>query len=224
MIPCTNVIDDFSYSKALIGDIMQTLPRFVHKHTVVYKMYTTLKLYYLHQQELLNEVLQILKLHIHSLDLAKTLTAYIATMQGGNYGWVKSITTLLRANMKIDQNAMQGIVSQHRMIFKLHSIIRHANMHSHKMIHRLYKTMTNHGFIHHTGVSFNIQRTHNNFVTNHNEILKKIKHVFKHHVSTSSHTVTHHTHTSTTHTSHSVKKTSAHKKTKRVKKSHKKKK
>merc|ERR1711990_1283070 len=99
VVPCSHVMDNFSYSKNLIKQIMHQLPRFVHKHTVVYRMYTTLKLYYLHQQELLAEVLAILKQHMHSQDLAKQLHKYISQMHGGNFGWVKKISTLLKSHM-----------------------------------------------------------------------------------------------------------------------------
>jgi hypothetical protein len=61
MVPCSHIMDNFYYSQNLINSIMHQLPRFVHKHTIVYRMYTTLKLFYLHQQELLAEVLAILK-------------------------------------------------------------------------------------------------------------------------------------------------------------------
>jgi len=120
-------MDDFSYSRSLITAIMGALPRFVHKHTVVYRMYSTLKVYYLHQQELLNEVLSILKLHIHSADLAKTLAGYIKTMHGGNYKWVGSITALLNSHMKMEENRMHSLIEHHRLVYKLHSIIRHAS-------------------------------------------------------------------------------------------------
>ena len=115
-----------------IEEIIATLPRFVHKHTVIYRMYTTLKLYYLHQQELLNEVLSILKLHIHSADLAKTLMAYMATMRGGSFGWVAQITALLKTHLKMEVTQMQTLVAHHRLVYKLHSIIRHAAMRSHR--------------------------------------------------------------------------------------------
>jgi hypothetical protein len=71
MIPCAHINVGFGYSRSLITAIMDELPKFVHKHTVIYKMFSTLKLYYLHQQELLNEILEILRNHMHSATLAK---------------------------------------------------------------------------------------------------------------------------------------------------------
>jgi hypothetical protein len=94
-------MDNFGYSRTLIQQIMRQLPRFVHKHTVVYRMYTTLKLYYLHQQELLSEILNILKMHMHSKSLAKTIYGYISKMHGGHYGWVGKISTLLKSHMNM---------------------------------------------------------------------------------------------------------------------------
>ena len=143
-------MDDFSYSRSLIASIMRQLPRFIHKHTIVYRMYTTLKLYYLHQQELLAEILNILKLHMHSADLAKTIQAYISKMHAGNYGWVKQISTLVSSNMKMHTNVIHSIVAHHRFVYQLHSIIRHAASHSHAMIHRLYSVMKKEGFSKHS--------------------------------------------------------------------------
>ena len=67
-------------------------------------MYTTLKLYYLHQQELLSEIYNILKLHMHSKDLARAIHAYISKMHGGKYGWVSKISGLLKGNMSMVKN------------------------------------------------------------------------------------------------------------------------
>jgi hypothetical protein len=196
MVPCTHVMDDFSYSRNLINEIIATLPRFVHKHTVIYRMYTTLKLYYLHQQELLNEVLSILKLHIHSADLAKTLMSYMATMRGGSFGWVAQITTLLKTHLKMEVNQMHTLVAHHRLVYKLHSIIRHAAMTSHRQIHKLYSVMNRHGFMHK-----GLLRSRRTMITTHHHIMRKIRHVFRtHRVHTS---VTRHTtrtfHSSTKH-------------------------
>merc|ERR1711990_281356 len=135
VVPCSHVMDNFSYSKNLIKQIMHQLPRFVHKHTVVYRMYTTLKLYYLHQQELLSEILSILKLHMHSKQLASVIFAYIRKMHGGHYGWVGKISAILKSYMKMNKNQMHSIVQHHRLVYQLHSIIRHAATHSHRMIH-----------------------------------------------------------------------------------------
>jgi hypothetical protein len=104
MVPCSMVMDDFAYSRSLIEAIITTRPRFVHKHTVIYRMYTTLKLYYLHQQELLSEILNILKMHMHSKSLAKMIYSYISKMHGGKYGWVRKITALLKSSMKMNKN------------------------------------------------------------------------------------------------------------------------
>merc|ERR1712176_1741215 len=94
IVPCNHIHVGFTYDRNLVTAIMNQLPRFVHKHTIVYKMYTTLKLYYLHQQELLNQVLAILKEHVHSRQLASTLFAYIKQMHGANFGWVSRIEAL----------------------------------------------------------------------------------------------------------------------------------
>merc|ERR1711937_30824 len=196
MVPCTHVMDDFSYSRGLIEEIIATLPRFVHKHTVIYRMYTTLKLYYLHQQELLNEVLSILKLHIHSADLAKTLMAYMATMRGGSFGWVAQITALLKTHLKMEVTQMQTLVAHHRLVYKLHSIIRHAAMRSHRQIHKLYAVMHKHGFMHK-----GLLRSRRTMITTHHHIMRKIRHVFRtHRVHTS---VVRHTHTVVRHSSYS---------------------
>merc|ERR1712070_538330 len=96
IVPCDHIHVGFTYDRNLVTAIMRQLPRFVHKHTVVYRMYTTLKLYYLHQQELLSEILNILKLHMHSKSLAKMIAMYISKMHGGNYGWVAKISALLK--------------------------------------------------------------------------------------------------------------------------------
>ena len=104
VVPCSHIMDNFGYSKQLIGQIIRQLPRFVHKHTLVYRMYTTLKLYYLHQQELLSEILDILKKHMHSKGLARTLSVYIKRMHGGKYGWVRQITSVLNKSMKMNRN------------------------------------------------------------------------------------------------------------------------
>merc|ERR1712146_158816 len=189
--PCSHVMDNFSYSRSLILNISKQLPRFVHKHTVVYRMYTTLKLYYLHQQELLSEILNILQMHMHSKSLAKTIYAYIRTMHGGKYGWVSKITALLKSSMKMTKNQMHSIVAHHRLVYQLHSIIRHAAVHSHKMIHRLYHVMKKHGFAH----SHHIVRTFHRLIKTHRKIIRKVRHV-KHTITT--HTVVRHHHKSST--------------------------
>ena len=149
---------------------MRELPRFVHKHTVVYRMYTTLKLYYLHQQELLSEILNILRMHMHSKSLAKTIYAYIRRMHGGHYGWVAKITALLKSSMKMTKNQMHSIVSHHRLVYQLHSIIRHAATHSHRMIHKLFHVMKRHGFTH----SHHVVRTFHKLITTSRKIHKGI--------------------------------------------------
>ena len=67
---------------------MKSLPRFVHKHVVVYKMYRTLHMYYLHEQELMNQVLGVLSTHKSSEALAAKMKGYFGQMHSGNYGWV----------------------------------------------------------------------------------------------------------------------------------------
>ena len=49
VVPCSHIHVGFTYDRKLVKGIMKQLPRFVHKHTIVYKMYVTLKLFYLHQ-------------------------------------------------------------------------------------------------------------------------------------------------------------------------------
>lgn len=172
VVPCSHVMDNFGYSRSLIASIMKQLPRFVHKHTVVYRMYTTLKLYYLHQQELLSEILSILKLHMHSKSLARVIFAYIRKMHGGHYGWVGKISTILKSYMKMNKNQMHSIVQHHRLVYQLHSIIRHAATHSHRMIHKLFHVMKNHGFAHHSSVV----KTFHKMMRRHVRIVRKIKH------------------------------------------------
>lgn len=67
-------------------------------------------------------------------------------MHGGNFGWVKKIAVLLKSHMNMEHNEIHKLVAHHRMVYQLHSIIRHAAVHSHAMIHRLFKVMKHHGF------------------------------------------------------------------------------
>ena len=112
---------------------MDSLPRFVHKHSIVYKMYTTLKLYYLHQQELLQQVLSLLNEHLHSHDLEKTMMNYLKIMHGKNFGWVDNIEKLLHHNMVFALKTpwIKKHIAHHKMVYKLHSIIRHAAVSHH---------------------------------------------------------------------------------------------
>jgi hypothetical protein len=205
VVPCSHIMDNFSYSRTLIGAIMKQLPRFVHKHTVVYRMYTTLKLYYLHQQELLSEILSILKLHMHSKSLARVIFAYIRKMHGGHYGWVGKISMILKSYMKMNKNQMHSIVQHHRLVYQLHSIIRHAATHSHRMIHKLYHVMSRHGFAHHSSVV----KTFHKMMRRHVRIIRKIRHTKKvHHTRTVTRhhrkvviTRSHHSKTTTKHVS-----------------------
>merc|ERR1712147_549313 len=145
---------------------------------------------------LLSFTICISKLHIHSADLAKTLMGYMATMRGGSFGWVAQITTLLKTHLKMEVNQMHSLVAHHRLVYKLHSIIRHAAMRSHRQIHKLYAVMHKHGFMHK-----GLLRSRRTMITTHHHIMRKIRHVFRtHRVHTS---VVRHTtrtfHTSTKH-------------------------
>jgi hypothetical protein len=144
-------------------------------------MYTTLKLYYLHQQELLSEILSILKLHMHSKSLARVIFAYIRKMHGGHYGWVGKISAILKGYMKMNKNQMHSIVQHHRLVYQLHSIIRHAATHSHRMIHKLFHVMKRHGFAHNS----HVVKTFHKMMKRHVRIIRKIRHVKKiHHTRT----------------------------------------
>lgn len=48
IVPCANINTGMEYDRALVGEIVKELPAFFHKHTLYYKMFMTLKLYYLH--------------------------------------------------------------------------------------------------------------------------------------------------------------------------------
>jgi len=49
MVPCSFIHVGTKYSVNLVNKILEEFPRFVHKHTLVYKMYMVMKLFYLHQ-------------------------------------------------------------------------------------------------------------------------------------------------------------------------------
>jgi hypothetical protein len=123
---------------------------------------------------LLNEVLSILKLHIHSADLAKTLMAYMGTMNGGSFGWTAQITALLKAHLKMEVNQMHTLVAHHRLVYKLHSIIRNAAMSSHGKIKKLYSVMHRHGFM-----KAGLSTAHRTMVSTHHHIMRRIRHVFR---------------------------------------------
>merc|ERR1711988_1684289 len=114
--------------------------------------------------------------HTHSADLAKTLMAYMATMRGGIFGWVAQITALLKTHLKMEVTQMQTLVAHHRLVYKLHSIIRHAAMRSHRQIHKLYAVMHKHGFMHK-----GLLRSRRTMITTHHHIMRKIRHVFRTH-------------------------------------------
>merc|ERR1711988_67676 len=122
IVPCDHIHVGFTYDRNLVTAIMNQLPRFVHKHTIVYKMYTTLKLYYLHQQELLNQVLAILKEHIHSRELASTLFAYMKQMHGANFKWVASIEALLKSHINLSQTGMYRLINHMHLVHSLHTM------------------------------------------------------------------------------------------------------
>merc|ERR1712070_155357 len=170
MVPCDHIHIGLKYDVHLVSAIMRHLPRFVHKHLVVYKMYTVLKLYYLHQQELLNQVLSILKEHIHSKELALTLRDYFATLQGKNFGWVSKIEGLLKSHIKMHTNDMERLIEHHKLVHHLHTIIHQAAATNHGKITKMYRMMSKHGYA----------------TKSHGAIFKTV-HVHKHtHVSTKS--------------------------------------
>lgn len=148
IVQCDHIHIGFTYDRNLVNSIMQHLPRFIHKHAFVYKMYTTLKLYYLHQQELLQQVLALLNEHMHSHDLERTMKNYLKIMHGKNFGWVDGIETLLKKNMVFALKTPWIVkhIHHHKMIYKMHSMIRHAAIKNHKMIHKMYHVMKSHGF------------------------------------------------------------------------------
>ena len=51
--------------------------------------------------------------------------------------------------MKMQMNEMHSIVSHHRLVYQLHTIIRHAASKHHRMIHRLFRIMKRKGFATH---------------------------------------------------------------------------
>jgi hypothetical protein len=141
-------------------------------------MYTTLKLYYLHQQELLNQVLAILKEHVHSKQLAQTLYAYVRQMHGKNFGWVSKIEALLKGHLKATLN-MSGIyraIAHHELIHKLHTIVHHAASHHKVMIHRMFHVLRKTGFVRHH--YRHMMRTHGRMVHAARHILRSVHHVF----------------------------------------------
>jgi hypothetical protein len=169
---------------------MGELPRFVHKHALVYKMYTTLKLYYLHQQELLNQVLSILKEHIHSRELAGTLHSYIKQMHGHNAGWVSHIEKVLTDHMtpSMNMNGIYKAISHNQLVHRLHTIIHHAATHHHKMIGKMFHVLSKH---HYTSHHYrHMMRTHHKMVRASNHIMHSVHHIFGH-LSTRAHVVSH---------------------------------
>jgi len=173
MIPCDHIHIGMEYDQSLISAIMDQLPRFVHKHLVVYKMYTVLKLYYLHQQELLNQVLAILKEHIHSAELASTLRTYIGTMQGKNFGWVNDIEALLKSHIKMYTGDMEKLVVHQRLVHHLHTIVYNAQAHNAAKIRKMFSVMHRHGF-----ARTSLRTVHHLFRRN-RAIYHKIRHVFR---------------------------------------------
>lgn len=141
-------------------------------------MYTTLKLYYLHQQELLNQVLAILKEHVHSKQLASTLYAYVKQMHGKNFGWVSKIEALLKGHLKATLN-MSGIykaITHHELVHKLHTIIHHAATHHKVMIHKMFHVLRKTGFVRHH--YRHMMRTHGRMVRAARHILGSVHHIF----------------------------------------------
>merc|ERR1712070_563730 len=177
MVPCDHIHIGLKYDVHLVSTIMRHLPRFVHKHLVVYKMYTVLKLYYLHQQELLNQVLSILKEHIHSKELALTLRDYFATLQGKNFGWVSKIEGLLKSHIKMHTNDMERLIEHHKLVHPLHTIIHQAAATNHGKITKMYRMMSKHGYA--TKSHGAILRTRQHLVHASHRIITKIHHVFK---------------------------------------------
>ena len=175
MIPCDHLHIGMKYDENLISAIMRQLPRFVHKHLVVYKMYTVLKLYYLHQQELLNQVLALLKEHIHSAELAATMKTYIGTMQGANFGWIAKIQALLKSNIKMYTGDMEKLVIHHRLVHHLHTIVYQAAAHNHKKIHKMFSIMHRYGFAKHS------LRSRHHLFKRSRAVFHKIRHVFRKH-------------------------------------------
>jgi len=154
-------------------------------------MYTTLKLYYLHQQELLNQVLAILKEHVHSRQLASTLFTYVKQMHGANFKWVSQIEALLKSHINLGQTDMYKLIHHHELVHQLHTIVHHAAVHHHAMIHRMFHVMKRTGFVHrHRHL---ILRTHRKLVTGAKRILHRVNKVFtKTHKHTTTRTVTTH--------------------------------
>ena len=182
MIPCDHLHIGMKYDEHLISAIMEQLPRFVHKHLVVYKMYTVLKLYYLHQQELLNQVLAILKEHIHSAELAATMRTYIGTMQGANFGWISKIQALLKANIKMYTGDMEKLVVHHRLVHHLHTIVYNAAAHNHAKINKMFSLMRRHGF-----AKYSLRSRHHLFKRS-RAVFHRIRHVFRKHTVRKVHT------------------------------------
>lgn len=193
IVQCDHIHIGFTYDRNLVSAIMDQVPRFVHKHSIVYKMYTTLKLYYLHQQELLNQVLAILKEHIHSHQLAQTLHTYITRMEGKNFGWVSSIESLLKSHLKstLDQRDMYAKITHMHLVHRLHTIIHHAATHHKAAISKMFHVLRKHGMVHY---HFN-----HSLARHARHILHSVHHVFKH-VSSVKHVIRHlRTHTKTVH-------------------------
>merc|ERR1712147_88812 len=210
MIPCDHLHIGMKYDENLISAIMDQLPRFVHKHVVVYKMFTTLKLYYLHQQELLNQVLALLKEHIHSKELAATLMSYIGTMQSSKmFGWLSNIKSILTTHMdaSLNMSSMYKLIAHQRLVHQLHQVIYSAAGKNNKQIMKMYRVLNAHGF---TGRFF---KTHKFMFRGRNKIMRKIRHVFHKYTKTVKHhttrTVTRHV-TRTHHSSSSRKVTVVH--------------
>jgi hypothetical protein len=111
-------------------------------------------------------------------------------MHGGNFGWVKKISTLLKSHMNMEHNEIHSLVAHHRMVYQLHSIIRHAATHSHAMIHKLFRVMKAHGI---NMKNRSVRKTFNAMIRGAKGNLRTIKHIHvtKSHTSHSSST-THH--------------------------------
>merc|ERR1711990_855456 len=133
---------------------------------------------YLHQQELLNQVLAILKEHVHSRQLASTLFTYIKRMHGANFKWVANIEALLKSHINLAQGDMYKLVHHMQLVHSLHTIIHHAATHHHAMIHKMFRVLKSSGFVHRHYHS--IMRTHRRLVAGSKHITRTIKKVFRH--------------------------------------------
>ena len=119
IVACDHIKVGFTYDRNLLHAVIAALPKFVHKHAIVYKMYATLKLYYLHQQTLLNQILGILQEHKSSKELAVTMKKYIGQLNGKNFGWLKDIESELKAHMVPDMDMKKTYAKYHEKGFEI---------------------------------------------------------------------------------------------------------